>query len=148
MQMNPKEIKFWVAVTPPKTTHQSKFIARGGRRLINTEALNTAKAIYAAAFRKHAPPAPIGAPVELEIQIVFPHRQRTPKFWRGKTVRNTTRPDATNLAKTIEDILVDLRFISDDNGVSDIIVRKRNGDTPGIFVRITQLEYIDENTNG
>lgn len=142
LPMNPNLIEFWAEFKPPKTTHQSKQIVRrgAGARLRNTAALNGAKAIYTAAFLPHRPRKPLLPPIALEIRIVFPHVKSAPKKIKGKTVHHTSRPDASNLAKTIEDILVDLGFLTDDAGVSNLSVSKRSGDVPGVYIKLETLE--------
>lgn len=146
------DVGFWESFVPPKTTHQSKKIARFGSgsraftRLKDTERLTMARELYLAMFAKHRPSEPFEGPVELELLIVWPYRNGEPK---AKTIAKLFRmmdkkPDASNMAKTIEDILVELRFINDDGQVSDLIVRKRWGHEPGIGVRITEVHTWQE----
>jgi Holliday junction resolvase RusA-like endonuclease len=54
-------------------------------------------------------------------------------------VPHTSKPDCSNVLKTLEDRLVALRFIGDDANVVEVTVRKFWGDEPGIRISITPL---------
>lgn len=133
-------IEFTVSCVPPKTNHQRKRIVRigGFSRLADKPELVEAKATLDAVLLPHQPTSPLRGPVRLEVSYVWPWLGK-----HGKTIRrygripHTSRPDLTNVTKTLEDRLVQLAFIEDDKAVVDLQVRKFWGDNPGITVRIS-----------
>jgi Holliday junction resolvase RusA-like endonuclease len=78
--------------------------------------------------------------VRLDLEFTWPWRQSEPKRTRllGR-VPHTSKPDCSNVLKTLEDRLVALRFIGDDANVVEVTVRKWWGDEPGIRITITPL---------
>lgn len=141
--------KTFLACVPPTTTHQRKKIGRGGgkfAKLVETPELEAAKATLDALLLMVRPPLPgDGSPivpgmVTLRLQYTWPWREKDGKKLRaqGWTYKGT-KPDCSNLAKTIEDRLAALRFIASDENVVKLHVEKRFGDTPGIAVEITPI---------
>lgn len=133
-------IQFRVSCIPPKTTHQAKKLVRirGFSRLADTRELVEAKATLDSLLLEHQPTTPILGPVVLELVFEWPWRKGEAKKVRARgRIPMVSKPDCSNIAKTIEDRLVALRFIEDDAHVVDLQTRKWWGDTPGIFVRIT-----------
>lgn len=135
-------VSFFVACVPPKTNHQRKRIVRigGFARLADKPELVAAKALLDAVLLPHQPLMPVFGPVRLELEVTWPWRSSEPKKRRLLgCAPHTSRPDASNILKTIEDRLVALRFIGDDANVCEVTVRKFWGDEPGIRVTITPI---------
>jgi hypothetical protein len=143
-------VSFFVGLIPPRTTHQSKKIginrATGHGALRDSKALVATKAFLDGAILPHRPKAPLEGALELRITYTWPHPSDTPvAIKRGPTRRKTTKPDCSNFAKTIEDRLVHWKFMHDDNQVSDLVVRKRWGQRPGIYVVLSEVPpHIEE----
>lgn len=141
------EIAFRVTCVPPTATHHHKKIitlrTKGGRefhKLGDKSELKDAKATIDSLLLPHQPKAPIVGLVRLTFVFEWPWRSSDPKRVRALgRVRKGTKPDCSNLAKTLEDRLVALRFIEDDAPVAELVVRKWWSDTPGISVRIESL---------
>lgn len=55
--------------------------------------------------------------------------------------RKTTRPDAGNIAKIVEDALNSIVW-TDDARVSDTHIHKRYGDVPGLRVEVAELRAV------
>lgn len=132
-------IAFFVACIPPRANHQRKRIVHIGKfsRLADKPELVAAKAMLDSVLLPHQPLMPVFGPVRLEVEFTWPWRQTEPKKRRvlGR-VPHTSKPDCSNVLKTLEDRLVALRFIGDDSNVVEVTVRKYWGDEPGIRVRI------------
>lgn len=137
-------VRFFVSCVPPTVNHQRKKIVtirtRDGRefsKLADTRELNHAKALLEELLIPHQPPQPIVGPVTLTVEYTWPwlasHGKRLRALGR---IPHVSRPDLTNVTKTIEDRLVELCFVEDDRKVVDLRVRKWWGDTPGIEIAI------------
>jgi Holliday junction resolvase RusA-like endonuclease len=144
-------IEFFLSLVPPTTSHHHKKIVRigGFSKLADKPELTAAKNSLDAALYPHQPIAAIDGPVRLEVTLTWPWRKGESKKRRAKgRAWHTSKPDCSNMLKTLEDRLVKLCFIEDDKAVADVRVLKFWGDTPGIRIRITPLEdqagYITE----
>lgn len=148
-------IAFHVSCVPPKTSHHAKRIVKRGKfsSLADKPELVAAKATLDSLLLQHQPSAPIEGPIVLTLQFVWPWLASHSKRVRaGGRIPMTSRPDCSNVTKTLEDRLVALRFIEDDNAVVDLRVTKWWGYQPGIDVRIQpfnphQAPAIAEPTN-
>jgi Holliday junction resolvase RusA-like endonuclease len=137
-------LRFFLPCVPPSTTHQAKRIARRGRfvRLIDKPELVQARHDLEALLLAHRPAEPLTGAVALELSFTWPWlKGHSAKLRAQGRVLKTTKPDCSNLAKTIEDRLAFLRFIGDDATVGVLgPVSKWHGDEPGIAVCITRLD--------
>jgi Holliday junction resolvase RusA-like endonuclease len=132
-------LTLWLPCVPPTTTHHSKRIVKVGgfSKLADSERLTDAITTLDALLIPYRPASPVPGPVELYLSFVWPWRKTEPMWKRiNGSIPHTSRPDCSNLAKTMEDRLVSLRFIGDDACVSKLTVCKAWGDRPGIYVRI------------
>lgn len=132
---------FRVSCVPPKTTHHHKRIVRIGRfsRLADKPELVASKAMLDSVLLPYQPAAPIQGAVVLELAFTWPWLSTHSRKVRARRlVPHTSRPDCSNVAKTLEDRLVALRFIEDDNAVVELRVTKFWGEDPGITVTITK----------
>jgi Holliday junction resolvase RusA-like endonuclease len=113
-------------IVPPTTTHQSKKIVKAGKftKLADSDALNKAKDFWTQLLIPFKTLSPIECPVSLVIEIAWPYRASEPKKNQAARMKHTSKPDCSNMAKTIEDRLVELGFIKDDAQVCELIVRK------------------------
>lgn len=100
---------------------------------------------YAATIKQIAADAMAGRPLfdgPLELTIVatwlWPKSMSAKKRARPGAELKTTKPDAGNVAKLIEDAL-NLVVWTDDARVSDTHIYKRLGDRPGLSVTIRAL---------
>lgn len=137
--MTPNALSFRLACVPPTVTHHHKHIVQVGqwKRLADKPELVAAKATLDSLLLPHQITQPLQPPYALSLEFTWPWlmkhgpRSRT----RGR-VPMTSRPDASNLAKVLEDRLTALRFIEDDNAVVDLHVSKWWGSNPGIAITI------------
>ena len=132
-------VRFHLSCVPPTTSHHHKKIARvaGFSRLVDKDELVAAKGLLEELLLQHQIPEPITGPVTLCIEYTWPWRKSALKrdLKLGR-VPHTSKPDLSNLTKTLEDRLKVLRFIEDDNAVVDLHVRKWWGNNPGIDILI------------
>src|SRR3990172_5314321 len=123
-------MEFFCHCIPPKATHHSKKIVRVHRwhRLADSDALVSAKDTIDAVLLPHQPREVIAGAVELTLEFIWPWPAGTSKLMQaqGRAVK-ITRPDCTNVAKTLQDRLLPLR------------VAKYIGEIPGIRVRISHV---------
>ena len=75
--------------------------------------------------------------VELTVTAVWPWPEKYSARRRVQpgADRKATKPDASNVVKIIEDALIGIVF-TDDARVSDLVVRKRYGDHPGVTIQV------------
>jgi Holliday junction resolvase RusA-like endonuclease len=144
-------VEFFLPCEPPTVNHQSGRVLvvrpmwspKKGRmvpvpQVADSKELKAAKQAIEKMLMPYRIPRPISGPVKLTVEFTWPWRQGDSKRVRAQgRLPKTTRPDATNTAKTFEDRLVATGFLEDDNQVTEIVVRKWFGDTPGIKVTIT-----------
>ena len=138
----PPAVAFFLPCVPPTTTHQAKRIARRGRfvRLVDKPELQQASRDLETLLVAHRPAEPLTGPVRLELTFTWPWlKSHSAKVRALGRVRKVTKPDCSNLAKTLEDRLVFLRFLEDDAQVAVLEAQKWHGDQSGITVRLTAL---------
>lgn len=137
-----RTLRFHLSCVPPKTSHHAKRIARRGRRLglVDTPQLEAAKDTLDALLLPHRPEVPITGPVALALEFTWPWLSDDSKRVRARgRVIHAARPDCDNLAKTLTDRLVCLRFLGDDGKVVSLSVDKFRGDAPGIAVAVMEV---------
>lgn len=143
-------LAFHLPCVPPTTTHQAKRIARRGKfvRLIDKPELAQARHDLEALLLAHRPAQPLTGAVRLELSFTWPWlKGHSAKVRAQGRVVKLTKPDCSNLAKTIEDRLAFLRFLEDDAQVACLgPVWKWHGDQPGIGVRLVPLNTDGEAT--
>jgi len=140
-------LSFRLECIPPKTSHHAKRIVRigGFSRLADKPELVEAKHSLEALLLPFQPAQPIPGPVSLFVSYTWPwvdsrhgkagslRRQRVQAAGRQP---HTTKPDLTNVTKTLEDRLVLLRFLENDQSVAELHVSKYWGNRPGIGITI------------
>ncbi len=139
---------FFIPCVPPKATHHAKKVVnirlRDGRsfaKLADKPELASAREFWVSVLRPFMPPAPVAPPVSLTLEFTWPWRSSDPKKLRERFARIPceVKPDCSNAAKTLEDLLVGLTFIPGDEKVAELIVRKFIGNTPGLRVEIRTI---------
>lgn len=146
--MEPRQVQFRLDCDPPKATHHAKKIVRRGSkglRLADSDKLVEARALLEGlvlqAKLKHRV-KPFEGSVRLRIKFTF----RPPKKREANPAEyHFVKPDLTNLAKTIEDVLVRQGIIKDDCWVAQLALEKTEQGRPGIDISIIQLEPGGEN---
>lgn len=141
-------IDIFLACIPPKTTHQSKKLVnirlKDGRsfgKLADKPELTQARGFWMTLLQPHMPGAPVEPPISLTLEVTWPWRGSDSKRIRDRFDRIPceTKPDCSNFAKTLEDVLAGLQFIPPDEKVAELVVRKFIGSTPGLRVRIQTI---------
>lgn len=138
-------LSFFCPCVPPTATHQAKKIARRGPFVGMTDKpeLVAARRFLEGVLVQHQPAEPVRGPVSLSLQFTWPWRAGDGKQKRALgRIPKDTKPDCSNLAKTLEDRLAALCFIEDDANVVELHVAKFFGDTPGIFVEVRRWQDI------
>lgn len=126
---------------PTVTSQQKGAMVRNGKiRFFKKGKVKESEGTFHALLFPHRPKTPFTGPVCLCIDFVFPWRKS-----EAKRIRNAyrafpvqTRPDLSNLIKTVEDVMTTLRYWEDDGQISSLRMTKTYGDEPGIRLNITQ----------
>ncbi len=103
------------------------------------------KSQVALAARAAMPPVHFYGPVRVQLSFMFrrpkSHYRRNGLLMPNAPICHTSKPDADNLAKAVLDCLTQLgRFWHDDSQVSELIVLKFYGETPGVHAVIMARE--------
>jgi Holliday junction resolvase RusA-like endonuclease len=136
-------VTVFLTCVPPKTNHHAKKIVRIGKfsRMADNASLVAAKATLDELLLPHQPTVPVPGPVVLTVTFTWPWlTSHTKRFRALGRQPHTSKPDCSNVVKTLEDRLVQLRFIDDDRAVVELHVRKFWGDRPGITIELATLE--------
>lgn len=128
--------EFFMAMNPPTITHQQKQVAiKNGKPIFYEPVeLKAARQKLTAHLSKHVPAIMCDDAVELVTKWCFPV---TGKHVDGEY--RTSKPDTDNLQKLLKDCMTDVGFWEDDALVSREIIEKFWADTPGIYIRVSQL---------
>ena len=138
-------IDVFIRCMPPRTTAQQKratVTKHGKLRFFKPAAMVRHEETWGSLLSRHTPDAPLDGPLAIRIRMVYPHLRSTPKRDRHLLIPKTTKPDAGNAAKAIEDMLTTMRFITDDALVADLRIQKLHGpdDAVGIGIRIIPFD--------
>jgi Holliday junction resolvase RusA-like endonuclease len=137
-------INVFIPCNLPTVTSQQKgaFSVPGGRgvRFFKKAKVKASEATFHALLLPHVPSAPFAGPLRLTLGFIFPWRktERKSVMRAHSEVPVTTRPDLSNLVKTLEDVMTTLRFWGDDSQISDLRLTKRYADTPGLRIEISE----------
>ena len=133
----------FIPCVPPKATHQgSAMILRrkDGSPFVgkaSNSAGAKAKKTLLVMLCANAPPQPFDGATAVSVDMVFPWRKCEPKYRKEKgRVPMTTKPDLDNLAKLVLDVLVDARYLTSDQIISKLAMRKSWGDEVGITIEL------------
>lgn len=133
---------------PTVTAQQKGAFAIGGKvRFFKKKKVKESENTFAALLLPHQPSKPFSGPLCLVLRLTFPWRksERKSRMSAYSSYPIETRPDCSNLVKTIEDVMTTLRFWNDDSQVSTLAISKRYGDRPGISINLTSDNAIDKN---
>jgi Holliday junction resolvase RusA-like endonuclease len=137
-----QSISVFIPCNIPTVTSQMKgaTVVGGKVRFFKKKKVKDSENTFHALFFPHRPQSPFEGPVCLIIHLVFPWRKsEKKKVINGYSLYPvTTRPDLSNLIKTIEDVMTTLRFWNDDGQVSTLNISKSYGDHPGIRLNVSQ----------
>lgn len=141
-------IHFFIPCIPPTTTmaggsgRRSYLRPDGKIGTFKSAKAREAEDTWIGLFLPHQPAHAYKAPCAVKIALAYPWRKSEPK-WRLAQAKapHTSKPDLDNLAKTLLDVLVKLRYIEDDAGVYKLELSKCWSDQPGIALTIEPYGY-------
>ena len=113
-------------------------------RMITPPKTRRAEAVFAALAAHHpdAPVVPMGGPLRVSLEFLFPVPKSWPKWKRAAALagewRNQGKPDVDNLAKLCLDALQPGWF-GDDRQVVDLRARKGYAEAPGVWLEWEEL---------
>ena len=131
----------FLPMVPPTVTHNDLEPYRrrdGSLGIRKSESLHAAEDAYVARVMAAGPPdVPLGsggAPLRMTVAWCFPceggHEQGSP---------HTSKPDMSNMLKTLEDVLQRCRVIADDSRIADEHTSKAWSDPAGVYVRVEEF---------
>lgn len=134
-------MEFFMAMKPPTSTHQQQghCQARDGKHKIYARANADAEAKLTAHLAQHIPAQPFRGALRVVTKWCYPIKA---KHQDGEWYTN--KPDADNLCKALYDIMSKLCYWKDDSQVASSITEKFWAACPGIYVRIEELNSVEE----
>lgn len=133
-------IDMFLRCVPPRITAQMKRIrvVNGKPVFFHSSAMKMEANIWALLLQPYRPEQPMDGPLTLSMKFVYPHVAATKKADREQLIPKTTKPDAGNTAKHLEDLLTKMRFIADDARFYKVNIEKWHGpaDLVGITIQI------------
>ncbi|MDT2437410.1 RusA family crossover junction endodeoxyribonuclease [Enterococcus avium] len=130
-------IEFFMPIIPPETTHQQKkvHVVDGKPYFYEPDDLKKARVKLMGHLSEHTPKNKIMRPVRMMVKWCFPivgsHEDGEYKY---------TKPDLDNSNKLLQDCMTKLGFWKDDSYVVSLIIEKFWAATPGIYIRIEEIE--------
>jgi Holliday junction resolvase RusA-like endonuclease len=133
------EIVFEIPLTP-KSQKRDRIGTFGGHgRSYKDPAQKRYEMQIAALIAQHRPEKPLEGALELSMVCYLPIPVSKSKKWKAAAlnyeIRPTTKPDCTNLAKNIEDIMSGV-FYRDDAQICKLIISKLYSDNPRWFIKL------------
>lgn len=128
--------EFFMPMKPPTTTHQEKQVAviNGKPVFYEPEDLAKARAKLMAHLSKHVPAGKLQGALRFTNKWCFPLKAKHKHGdWK------TTKPDVGNMSKLMMDCMTKLGYWKDDAYVSSLIEEKFWSETPGIYIKIEEL---------
>lgn len=128
--------EFFMVMDPPTMTHQEhKVSVVNGRPVFyDPPELKAAKEKLIGNLYKHRIMYPYRSGLRLIVKWCFPRGQHKDGEYR------ITKPDTDNLQKLLKDCMTLVGFWKDDALVASEICEKFWAETPGIYIRIEELE--------
>ena len=131
-------VEFFMAMDPPRTTHQQKQVNFKTKRFYEDGKLKAARSKLMAHLGRHVPVEPFsGEPLRVVVKWIFP-LPKSKKYKDGDW--KYTKPDTHNLNKLLFDVMEDLGFWDNDAIVASEIIEKFWGEIPGIYICISRLK--------
>jgi len=112
-------------VIVPKTSHHAKKVVKIGHftKLADKPELVGTKEFWRHHFNTSPskPAAPLTGPLRLDVVVVWPYRksERASIVKSGREVWHTTKPDRSNVQKTLEDMLQECGYFENDSQLCD-----------------------------
>ena len=142
------KIDFFCDCVPPKATAQQKGAfynkALGRIQFFKKKDVAESETDYMTLLSPNVPSEPFRTAVRLDVCFVWPFRKTESRRVRERLlVPMTVKPDFDNLAKTLCDVMTKLFFWTDDSLVADGRIRKFWGASPGIHIRIEEIDELN-----
>lgn len=131
-------ISIAIKCVPPSITAQQKRvrIVNGKPMFFHGAGMKEQEATWTSLLQPYQPPAPLDGPLALSVRLVYPHLKATKKADVHRLIPKTSKPDAGNASKHLEDLLTRLRFITDDSRIARLVVEKFHGPELEVGIRI------------
>jgi Holliday junction resolvase RusA-like endonuclease len=139
-------IRISVKCVPPSITAQMKrvHVVHGKPVFFHGTAMQQQAATWTSLLQPYQPAEPMDGPLALDVRLVYPHLKATPKRDVHRLLPKTSKPDAGNASKHLEDLLTRLRFIADDARVARLVVEKFHGPESHVGIQIRIAPFTPE----
>ena len=131
------KIEGFLNMIPPTTTHQNKKLGVRNNKpfMYDHPKLKEVKQEIKNHLFNFKPEKPFSGALVLDLTILYKSKKGQPNG-----TPYLKKPDWDNAAKTFQDCMADLGFMSDDCKVFDGRVRQFYNDQAGIFFRLEQIK--------
>ena len=138
-----KTIIFEIPIVP-KAQKRDRVASRGGHGISYKDKVQRQyEGKIAALLAQHCPEKPYEGPLKLQVTAFLPIPKSKPKKFKeaalAGTIRPTGKPDSSNLAKNVEDIMNGVMY-RDDAQIVDLISSKHYSDNPRWEIILTIYE--------
>jgi Holliday junction resolvase RusA-like endonuclease len=133
-------IRFTARMIPTAKGRPRSFVRNGHARVYTPSKTDQAERDFIALADPHAPERPFEGPISLSLRFVFPIPQSWSRVKRQRAWWHVSKPDLSNVVKTVEDALNRSgRWWRDDSQIARLAVEKVYGPAPQIEVEVAQL---------
>lgn len=132
------EVAFFAPMRRPPTATGSngKRYDRRSGAVYDSPELARARESIEAAIAPYSPPEALTGPLSIEVRWCYPLRGR-----HNQGEPYASKPDIDNSCKALFDALQGLGFIADDRLIVEEHVYQAWSEPPGVFVRISQVNW-------
>lgn len=131
-------IAFTIKCVPPSITAQQKRVhyVNGKPVFFHGAKMQEQAATWTSLLQPFQPAEPMDGALSLSVRLIYPHLKATKKNDVHKLIPKTSKPDAGNASKHLEDLLTRLRFITDDSRIARLLVEKFHGPESHVGIQI------------
>jgi Holliday junction resolvase RusA-like endonuclease len=136
-------ISFFISTIPRGQARVRHAVVAGHSRAYKAKAQVHDEQTLQALMMPYKPDKPFLGPLTLRVTAIMPIPSSRSARWRRDAVAciilPTVKPDLTNIAKNIEDVMQSLRFFDDDKQVCRLMLNKRYGSEPGYSIVLEEM---------
>lgn len=131
-------MEFFMAMDPPTVTHQQKQVNFKTKVFYEPTDLKKARALFMERLSEYKPEVKFVGPIRLVVKWLYPIKGK-----RSDGEYKASKPDLDNSQKLLQDCMTKVGFWKDDAQIASLVCEKFWAKTPGIYIRIDELEVIN-----
>jgi Holliday junction resolvase RusA-like endonuclease len=136
-------IRFFISCLPRGQARVRHAVIGGHSRQYKAKEQLADERTLEALMMPFKPLNPLTGPLSLRVTAIMPIPKGKSKKWlqmaNDDDVFPTTKPDASNILKHLEDVMQSMRFFEDDKQLVTVNLKKRYGDNPGYSIVLDEM---------